>query len=108
MSEIRVDPLSGLRTIVAPGRADRDADRDRDPFAEGNESLTPPEVFAIRPDGHAAGHARAGCVRAFPNRFPALDAGCRAARRATRRPDLFTAVAGAGAHEVIVNSPPRR
>ena len=50
MSEIRVDPLSGLRTIIAPGREQRSADP-RDPFAEGSESLTPPELYAVRPDG---------------------------------------------------------
>ena len=102
MSEIRVDPLSGLRTIIAPVRADRDADRDRDPFAEGNESLTPPEVFAIRPTGTPA-DTPGWLVRAFPNRFPVL-AGDTASAERDARPDLFTSVAGAGAHEVIVNS----
>ena len=52
MSEIRVDPLSGLRTIVAPGRAARN-EQAGDPFAEGNESQTPPELYAIRPPGSA-------------------------------------------------------
>jgi UDPglucose--hexose-1-phosphate uridylyltransferase len=100
--EIRVDPLSGLRTIVAPDRANRDADP-RDPFAQGNESLTPPERYAIRPDGSAP-DGPGWLVRVFPNRFPALTADAEPIGR-DARPDLFTAVAGAGDHEIIVNSP---
>jgi UDPglucose--hexose-1-phosphate uridylyltransferase len=102
MSEVRIDPLSGLRTIVAPERADRERDA-RDPFAEGNESLTPPEVYALRPGGTPP-DGPGWLVRAFPNRFPALAPDAPAVAR-DARPDLFTAVAGAGAHEVIVNSP---
>jgi galactose-1-phosphate uridylyltransferase len=88
VSEIRVDPLSGLRVIAAPDRAARDADQ-RDPFAEGNESLTPPELYAIRPDGSAP-DTPGWRVRAFPNRFPALTADPGAIGR-DARPDLFTA-----------------
>ena len=72
MSEIRVDPLSGLRTIVAPHRADRGRDGDgEDPFAEGNEGLTPAELYAVRPEGGAP-DGRGWRVRVVPNRFPAL------------------------------------
>jgi UDPglucose--hexose-1-phosphate uridylyltransferase len=102
VSEIRVDPLSGLRTIIAPERADRERDGELDPFAEGNESLTPPEVFAIRPTGTPP-DTPGWLVRAFPNRFPALTPDAPHHGR-DAKPDLFTAVAGAGAHEVIVNS----
>src|SRR5882724_4115398 len=64
MPEIRIDPLSGHRTIVAgersrrPGgaptlseseRAPEPIDPERDPFAEGNEDRTPPELYAVRP-----------------------------------------------------------
>ena len=102
MSEVRVDPLSGLRTIVAPDRAHRDEDP-RDPFAEGNESQTPPELYAVRPDGSAP-DTPGWLVRVVPNRFPALDGATDpVARDANAR--LFTAVAAAGSHEVIVNSP---
>jgi UDPglucose--hexose-1-phosphate uridylyltransferase len=102
-SEIRVDPLSGLRTIVAPGRAARHEDGEQDPFAEGNESLTPPEVFAIRPDGSSP-DSPGWLVRAFPNRFPALAADA-PPHEHDARPDLYAATPGVGAHEVIVNSP---
>jgi UDPglucose--hexose-1-phosphate uridylyltransferase len=102
MSEIRVDPLSGLRTIVAPGRAERSADP-RDPFAEGSESLTPPELYAVRPDGGAP-DTPGWRVRVVPNSFPALDGANDPAQR-DARPELFSSMPGAGAHEVIVNSP---
>ncbi len=102
MSEIRVDPLSGLRTILAPGRAERNADS-RDPFAEGNESLTPPELYAVRPGGGAP-DTPGWQVRVVPNRFPALG-GATGPPELDARPELFSGAPGAGAHEVIVNSP---
>lgn len=101
MSEVRVDPLSGLRTIVAPLRASRPRDAG-DPFAEGNESQTPPEIYAVRPPGSPP-DTPGWRVRVFPNRYPALEMdGFAAARDA--KPDLFTSLPGAGGHEVIVNS----
>jgi hypothetical protein len=57
VSEIRVDPLSGLRSIIAPDRAERFAEQG-DPFAEGNESQTPPELYAVRPGAKRSRHAR--------------------------------------------------
>jgi UDPglucose--hexose-1-phosphate uridylyltransferase len=102
LPEIRVDPLSGLRTIVAPGRAERGAP-DVDPFVEGNEAQTPPEVYAVREQGSAP-DTPGWRVRVFPNRFPALDGeGLVAGRDANAR--IFSTLAAHGAHEVIVNSP---
>ena len=102
MSEIRVDALSGLRTIVAPGRAAR-LQEQGDPFAEGNEAQTPPEVFAVRPDGSEP-DTPGWLVRVFPNRYPALEPDSPAVARDAKA-HIFTALAGTGAHEVIVNSP---
>ena len=62
MNELRVDPLTGLRSIIAAARASRPGghfeidpcppiDRERDPFAPGHEDQTPPEVYAVRPNG---------------------------------------------------------
>jgi UDPglucose--hexose-1-phosphate uridylyltransferase len=100
--EIRVDPLSGLRTIVAPARAERDSGSG-DPFAEGNEAQTPPELYAVRPEGSAP-DTPGWSVRVFNNRFPALDSDAAAAPR-DANPNIFTTIAAAGSHEVIVNSP---
>jgi UDPglucose--hexose-1-phosphate uridylyltransferase len=107
--EVRVDPLTGLRVIVAPARAQRPGalapvtapepvDAAEDPFAPGHEEQTPPTV-ARRPAGDGPWR-----VRAFANRYPALGPGA-PAPPAEAQPDLFGAVAASGAHEVIVNAP---
>ena len=41
------------------------------PFSEGNESRTPPEVFALRPDGGEP-NSTGWSVRVVPNKFPVL------------------------------------
>jgi UDPglucose--hexose-1-phosphate uridylyltransferase len=114
VSEVRVDPLTGLRTIVATDRAGRpgswaittDAppiDPETDPFAPGHEDRTPPEVFAVRPGGGAP-DTPGWTVRVVPNLYPAL-APDAPDPPPSHDPDLFTATAARGAHEVIVNAP---
>ena len=103
MSEIRVDPLTGLRTIVAPGRSAREQEPG-DPFAEGNESQTPPELYAVRPDGSEP-DTPGWSVRVFENRFPALEPDADAAAPRDSNARIFSALGGRGSHEVIVNSP---
>ena len=114
MTEIRVDPLSGHRSIVAADRAERPGaffaidpsppiDVAEDPFAPGHEDETPPEVYALRPDGSAP-DTPGWTVRAVPNRYPALIADA-PEPPAEANPDLFTAARATGRHEVIVNAP---
>jgi UDPglucose--hexose-1-phosphate uridylyltransferase len=125
--ELRTDPLSGLRTIVAGARADRPGgglsaparppiDPAKDPFLEGHEDQTPPEVHALRPDGGGP-DGPGWLVRVVPNLYPALDPpaddepfaphGPAGEPLAAGRgqPDLFTARPATGGHEVIVNAP---
>jgi UDPglucose--hexose-1-phosphate uridylyltransferase len=102
VSEVRVDALSGLRTILAPERALRLTEQG-DPFAEGNEAQTPPELYAVRPGGGEP-DTPGWLVRVFENRYPAL-AGEPPALARDAKANLFTSLAGSGAHEVIVNSP---
>ena len=137
MPEIRIDPLSGHKTIVAgersrapgeqPGCVPAEPiDAERDPFAEGHEDRTPPELYAVRPGGGAP-NSPGWTVRVVPNLYPALTpadhtAKARATARAQEqgraegnrseiaepargRPELFTALPATGAHEVIVNGP---
>jgi UDPglucose--hexose-1-phosphate uridylyltransferase len=130
--EIRIDQLTGLRTILAPGRADRPNAFQLDerplpdpggcPFCEGHEQDTPGEVWAVRPNGGEAN--RPGWTqRAVPNLYPALteataesagperDSGFSAAAdplrssSRTREPDLFSSRPATGAQEVIVHTP---
>jgi UDPglucose--hexose-1-phosphate uridylyltransferase len=114
MPEVRVDPLTGHRTIIAAGRSTRPGagleveppapiDPDRDPFAEGHEDQTPPEVYAVRPNG--SGPDTPGWrVRVVPNLYPALEPDPPPAP-ADAQPDLYTSIPAAGHHEVIVNAP---
>jgi UDPglucose--hexose-1-phosphate uridylyltransferase len=114
MPELRVDPVSGDKVIVATERATRPGgglradpapplDPTADPFAEGHEDRTPPEVYALRPGGGPP-DTPGWTVRVVPNLYPALapDAADPAAEAS---PDLFAAGAARGEHEVIVNGP---
>ena len=114
MPEIRIDPLTGHKAIVAPERATRPGggfsaappppiDPARDPFAEGNEDRTPPEVWANRPGGGEP-DGPGWVVRSVPNLYPAVTPGAEAPERDARA-DLFGVQAGSGEHEVIVNGP---
>lgn len=116
MPEVRVDPLTGLKVIVAGERASRPGggptttapdpiDVATDPFADGHEDRTPPELFAVRDtDPPTPADTPGWKVRVVPNLYPALDdASPEPAPFANR--DLFTAAAARGAHEVIVNAP---
>jgi UDPglucose--hexose-1-phosphate uridylyltransferase len=112
--EIRIDPFTGQRVIIATDRAGRPGtpptpadlgrlDTATDPFASGHESETAPEVYAVRPDGSAP-DTPGWRVRAVPNLYPALSADAPPPPPEANR-DLFWSGRAAGAHEVIVNSP---
>ena len=109
-----MDPLTGLKSIIAGARADRPGafsaiapaepiDPGADPFVEGHEDRTPPEVYAVRPAG--GGPDTPGwTVRVVPNLYPAVTPDAEEPPR-SHNPDLFLAQAASGHHEVIVNSP---
>jgi len=111
--ELRIDQLSGLPAILAPGRADRPhgfGGRAEDekgaegcPFCEGGEGKTPPEVYAVRPSGGEADSA-GWTSRVVPNLYPALGEGGDEPR-ADSNPELFASRPAVGAHEVLVNAP---
>jgi len=122
--EIRIDPLSGYRTIIAGERSRRPGgapgehvwelspervDPDHDPFADGHEDRTPPEIYAVRPGGGPA-DSPGWTVRVVRNLYPALTSAAEmgdenAPPQSSARPELFTALPATGAHEVIVNGP---
>jgi UDPglucose--hexose-1-phosphate uridylyltransferase len=114
LPEVRIDPLTGHKSIVAVERARRPGgvlraqpaeplDAEADPFAEGNESRTPPEVYALRPSGGPP-DSPGWTVRVVPNLYPALSPES-PRPDPSAHPDLFSARAALGEHEVIVNSP---
>jgi UDPglucose--hexose-1-phosphate uridylyltransferase len=125
MPEIRIDPLTGQRTIIAGERADRPGGAPTvspaeainpgdDPFAVGHEDRTPPELYAVRPNGGGP-DSPGWMVRVVPNLYPALDPGSDGPPERSENPadsagvnasrDLFWSAPATGAHEVIVNHP---
>jgi UDPglucose--hexose-1-phosphate uridylyltransferase len=112
--EVRIDPLTGQRSIIAGDRAGRPGgqlsaepaaplDPESDPFAEGHEDRTPPELYAIRPGGGPP-DSPGWTVRVVPNLFPALSESSDGPPP-DANPDLFWAGPARGHHEVIVNAP---
>lgn len=119
MPEIRIDPVSGLRVIVAAERAERPGawftlsprppvDPETDPFRAGHEESTPPEVFALRPGGGPA-DSPGWQVRVVPNLYPALEPGevdtGDPLETGRGDPDLFATRPASGVHEVVINGP---
>lgn len=129
--------------LLAPGRAERPdnfsarASESKGPegcpFCEGREERTPPELYALRPDGSTA-DGPGWRTRVVSNLYPALadpaageedgataamagaptgaEAGAFAssgdpllASRRAGEPDLFAGRPARGAHEVLINSP---
>lgn len=114
MSILRQDPITRQWVIFATERAQRPDEfrrkedreglpsyRESCPFCSGNESQTPPEVLAYRDSGEANGPG--WCLRATPNKYPALDPRCPGTR--TERGPLFRQMEGVGAHEVLIETP---
>lgn len=109
--ELRRDPIVGRWVIIAARRAERPMaevdERERDvdprdcPLCPGNESKTPPEVFAIRPDGSQP-NTPGWLIRVVPNKYPALVIEGDLKRRGLGMFDLMN---GVGAHEVIIETP---
>jgi UDPglucose--hexose-1-phosphate uridylyltransferase len=114
LPEIRIDPLTGQRAIIAGDRAGRPGgelsatpapalDPASDPFAEGHEDRTPPEVYAVRPGGGAP-NTPGWSVRVVPNLYPALSPDAEDGERDANQ-DLFWSGPARGSHEVIINAP---
>jgi UDPglucose--hexose-1-phosphate uridylyltransferase len=112
MPELRKDPIVGRWVIIATERTKRPLDfgvrheprRGLCPFCPGQEQMTPPELYAVRPpDGPGARPNAPGWrLRAFPNKFPAL----RVEGEIDRAGDgIYDRMNGIGAHEVIVETP---
>jgi len=107
MSVIRTDPLTGFTTIFAPERSKRpmlmtnDAARyetreqiESDPFAEGKESETTSELYAVRhPESEP--NQPGWSLRVIANKYPAL----------MPNAELSVDQDQYGVHEVIVECP---
>ena len=112
MPELRKDPIVQRWVVLAPDRAKRPGDlrdeptelvSDFDPFAEGNEDATPPEILAYRNYGSLP-NGPGWRVRVVPNKFPALQIEGNLDKRGDGIYDMMN---GVGAHEVIIECPHR-
>jgi UDPglucose--hexose-1-phosphate uridylyltransferase len=110
MSELRKDPIVGRWVVIAPERAKRPIDVEEearlsttqfDPFAEGNEASTPPEILSYRNPGSQP-NGPGWRVRVIPNKFPAVQVEGSLEKRGDGIYDMMT---GIGAHEVIIECP---
>ncbi|TRZ49497.1 galactose-1-phosphate uridylyltransferase [bacterium] len=110
MPELRKDPVIGRWVIIATERAKRpdqfsspaqEARQEKPcPFCEGNESQTPPEIYAIRPR-HTPQNSRGWDVRVVPSISPFLRIEGDLERRGS---GLYDVMNGIGAHEIIIET----
>jgi len=108
--EFRRDPLHNTWVVFAPKRQRRPQEFGTaalpgaghlDPFAGGNERLTPHEVFALREE-HTRPNEPGWRVRVVPNRYPAMEI----EGPLTGKPvGPYDHLAGIGAHEVVIETP---
>ncbi len=109
MPQFRKDPITETWVIIAEERGHRpedfeanqyfEKDQEYCPFDPGNEDMTPPEIFAVRPQG--AKHSE-WQVRVVPNKYPALAIEGKLNREGR---GMFDMMNGIGAHEVVIETP---
>ncbi|WP_456383098.1 galactose-1-phosphate uridylyltransferase [Hydrogenimonas sp.] len=109
MSEIRYDLLHDEYALIAPERLHRpdcyrtpapeEETKKRCPFCEGNESMTPPEIFAIRDNEP---NKPGWKTRVVPNLYKAVQI---EAAWESREVGIYQAWEGLGAHEVVIDTP---
>jgi len=110
VSELRKDPIIGRWVIIATDRGKRPTDfvsaettfePKSCPFCEGNEAMTPPEIYAVRTKDSLA-NSKGWSVRVVPNKFPALRVEGSVEREGV---GMFDKMSGIGAHEIIIETP---
>lgn len=110
MSDIRYDRIHDAHVIISPERLHRpdcfrreqsdDTRQEQCPFCEGNESMTPSEIFAIRKKG-TLDNEKGWLTRVVPNLYKALQIEADHAHHF----GIFEHWEGFGAHEVIIDTP---
>ncbi len=110
MSEIRYNRLEDRYVLIAPERLRRpdfmawtkdELESVRCPFCEGNEGLTPDEIYAQRLDRSFADEI-GWTTRVVPNRFKAVQI---EAPYEVRHHGSHEVWEGFGAHEIIIDTP---
>lgn len=110
MPELRRDPVIGRWVIISTERAKRPSElvveRSKSrggfcPLCPGNESKTPPEVFALR-EQNTKPDTPGWKLRVVPNKFPALVTEGELNKRGE---GIYDKMSGLGGHEVIIETP---
>lgn len=108
MSEIRLDKINNQYVIIAPerlhrpnleGYTKRKKTSENCPFCEGNEHLTPNEVYALRYNEPNRGMWK---TRVVPNLYKAVQVEL---ENESKRNGVFEYRSGVGAHEILIDSP---
>ncbi len=109
MSEIRLDLLHDQYVLIAPERLHRPdfykngkekiTSSKTCPFCDGHESMTPPEIYALRDNEPNLSKWQ---TRVVPNLFKAVQIEL---EDHSKRQGLFESIPGFGAHEVLVDTP---
>jgi UDPglucose--hexose-1-phosphate uridylyltransferase len=107
MSEIRLDRIHNQYVLIAPERLHRpdlkttknNLSSSNCPFCEGNEHLTPQEVYAIRSN---MPNTSGWKTRVVPNLYKAVQIEL---ENKSCRDGMFESIQGFGAHEVLIDSP---
>ena len=113
MPELRRDPVIGRWVIISTERSKRPdqfssgvekeelAPGEKCPFCEGNEGMTPPEIYALRKSGSKP-NTPGWDVRVVPYKFPLLRPEGDLNRHGHGMYDIMDAI---GAHEIVVETP---
>jgi len=111
MPELRKDPIVGRWVIISTERGKRPTSfklSERPavvggfcPLCVGNEDKTPPEVYAVRPDGSKP-NTPGWTLRVVSNKFPALVIEGSLKKQGE---GMYDKMNGIGAHEVIIETP---
>jgi UDPglucose--hexose-1-phosphate uridylyltransferase len=111
MPELRYDPLRQCWVSIAMERGMRPSDFVKPvdeisgggfcPFCQGNEHVTPPEVYALRPDGSPP-NGPGWELRVVTSKFRALAMEGELTREAE---GIFKKMNGFGVHEVVIETP---
>jgi UDPglucose--hexose-1-phosphate uridylyltransferase len=109
MPELRKDLLSDIWVVIAPERKLRPQfsnlpgedflSPENCPFCEGNESMTPPEIYAVRNNNKP--NQPGWQLRVVPNKYPALRVEGQLEKRGE---GFYDKITGIGAHEVVIET----
>ncbi len=111
MNQLRRDPVTGRWSIILSEEFKLNDLTDNFPatrqspeicpFCEGNEDLTPPEIYALRPPDSKP-NTPGWQVRVIPDRYPILESHGDVDNRAVGMYDMLN---GVGKHEILVEHP---